>query len=170
MNRGCFIHWASAALAAACCGAPALAKDNPKPGLSIDPIVARTLLAPVDEARSLPSSDYRLDPNAGAVTGQRARLSVELGDATLFAITGRLKRQPAPVGPLDGGHASALGERRDSGKVYGLGITRAVRGVELGATYQYSKLRAEQPDSEFRDGGPGRSHSLRATARIKFRP
>jgi hypothetical protein len=169
MNRGCFIRLAIAALAAAGCGDPAMAKDAPKPSLSIDPIAARTLLAPVDEARGLPPG-YRIDANAEAARGQRAKLSVELGDATLYAITGRLKRQPAPAGPLDSGHARALGQSRDSGKVYGLGVTRAVRGVELGATYQYSKLRSEQADSEFRDGGPGRSHSLRATARIRFRP
>jgi hypothetical protein len=74
----------------------------------------------------------------------------------------------ADAGPLDGSHASVLGQRRDSGKVYGLGVTRALHGVELGATYQYSKLRTEQPHSEIADGGPGRSHSLRASARIRF--
>lgn len=170
MNRGRFALFASAAVAAACCCSPASARDKPRPSLSLDPITARTLLAPVEDARaSVPG--YRLDPNAQAA-GQRARLSIDLGDATLFAIGGKLNRPPAPTGPLDGGHARALGQRRDSGKVYGVGITRNVRGFDLGATYQFSKLSAEQPDSDsqLRDGGPGRSHSLRATARIRFRP
>jgi hypothetical protein len=163
---------ACAALAAACGGAPALAKDDPKPSLAIGPIVARNLLAPIEEPPDRPSIGYRLDPNADAASGQRARLSIELGDATLFAITGRLTRQPAPAGPFEAGQARALSQRRDTGKVYGAGIARSFRGIELGATYQYSKLHSEQPasDSEARDAGPGRSHSLRATARIRFRP
>jgi hypothetical protein len=170
MNRGCFAGLAIAASVAAGLGAPAAAKDAPTPSLSVDPITARTLLAPVEEGRA-PAAAYRLDPNAPA-TGQRARLSIDLGEATIFAITGRLNRQPAPTGPLDGGHARALGQRRDSGKVYGLGVARTVRGFDIGATYQFSKLRAEQPmpDGDLGDGGPGRSHSLRATARIRFRP
>jgi hypothetical protein len=170
MNRGRFAVCASAAVAAACCCSPASAKDKPRPSLSLDPITARTLLAPVEDARASAPA-YRLDPNTPA-SGQRARLSIDLGEATVFAISGKLNRPPAPTGPLDGGHARALGQSRDSGKVYGLGITRNVRGLDLGATYQFSKLSAEQPQtgSEMRDGGPGRSHSLRATARIRFRP
>lgn len=170
MNRGRLAGWAIGAIAAGCCCSPALAKDDPRPSLSIDPIVAHTLLAPVEEARS-PTAAYRLDPLGQAAVGQRARLSIDVGDATLFAITGKLNRQRAPAGPLDGSHARALGQRRDSGKVYGVGLTHNVRGVDLGATYQYSKLGAEQADSEsrLRDDGPGKSHSLRATARIRFR-
>lgn len=171
MNRIRFAGWVSVAVAAACGCSPALAKDDPRPSLSLDPIVAHNLLAPIEEARNPPPA-YRLDPNGEAASGQRARLSLDLGDATLFAITGKLNRQPAPAGPLDGSHARALGQRRDSGKVYGVGVTRNVRGFDLGAAYQFSKLSAEQPDSDsqLRDGGPGRSHSLRATARIRFRP
>jgi hypothetical protein len=158
------------ALAAACSSAPALA--DPKPTLSIDPITARNLLAPIEEVRGPQAPAYRLDPGLEPASGHRARLSLDVGDATLFAITGRLTRQPAPAGPLDAGHARALGQRRDSGKVYGLGVARTVRGVDLSATYQHSRLSAEQPaaDSQLRDDGPGRSHSLRATARIRFRP
>ena len=170
MNRGRFAGWAIGALGAGYCCSPALAKDDPRPSLSIDPIVAHTLLAPVEEARS-PTAAYRLDPLGQAAVGQRARLSIDVGDATLFAITGKLSRQRAPAGPLDGSHARALGQRRDSGKVYGVGVTHNVRGVDLGATYQYSKLSAEQADSDsrLRDDGLGKSHSLRATARIRFR-
>lgn len=157
------------ALGAACCCSPAMAKDDPAPSLSFDPIVARTLLAPVEDARN-PAAAYRLDPLGEAAAGKRIRLSVEVGDATLFAITGKLDRRSAPSGPLEGSHARTLGPKRDSGKVYGGGVTRNVRGIDLSATYQYSKLSAEQPDSDLRDGGPGKSHSLRATARIRFKP
>jgi hypothetical protein len=158
------------ALAAACSSAPALAKDKPKPSLSIGPVSARSLLAPVEEMRGMPVPAYRLDPIGEAASGQRARLSLEFGDATVFAITGRLERLPTTSGPLDASHARALGQRRDSGKVYGAGVSRKIGGVDLSATYQYSKISAEQPetDAERHDNGPGRSHSLRATARIRF--
>ena len=159
------------AVAAACCSAPALAKDPPKPSLTLDPIMARSLLAPVDDARALAPA-YRLDPGLEPASGQRARLSVEVGDSTLFAITGRLNRRPGPPGPLEAGHARALGlKRSDSGKVYGAGISRTIRGVDVSAAYQYSRLSDEQPgDGEAGIGGLGRSHSVRATARIRFRP
>jgi hypothetical protein len=160
------------AAAMACCAATAVARDAPQPSLSIDPIVARGLLAPVDEARA-PVSSYRLDPDLEPATGQRARLSVEVGDSTLYAITGRLNRQPGMPGPLDAGHAKALGIKRpDSGKVYGAGISRTIRGVDVSANYQYSKISAEQPvdDSLARGDGPGKSHSLRGSMRIRFRP
>lgn len=171
MNRGRFAGWAIATAGAACCCSPAMAKDDPRPSLTFDPIVARSLLAPVDDARN-PAAAYRLDPLGQAAVGQRARLSIDVGDATVFAITGKLNRRQAPAGPIDGSHARALGERRDGGKVYGAGVTHTLRGIDLSATYQFSKLSAEQPgaDSQLRDGGPGKSHSLRATARIRFRP
>ena len=162
---------ALAAVGAAAIAAPAFAQDKPKPSLSLEPVVARSLLAPVD---SLPRdvSSYRLDPGRDPAAGQRAKLSVDFGDATLFAITGRLSRQSVAEGPLDPGHAQVLGRRSDGGKVYGAGVARTVRGVDLSATYQYSKATAGQPmaESEARDGGPGKSHSVRATARIRFTP
>ena len=150
---------------------PAVANDAPKPVLTIDPIAARNLLAPVEDARGLPPA-YRLGPGLEPASGQRARLSVEVGDSTLFAITGRLSRQAGPPGPLEASHARALGlKRSDSGKVYGAGISRTVRGVDVSAAYQYSKLSDEQRgDSEAGIGGLGRSHSVRASARIRFRP
>ena len=140
--------------------------------MTIEPIAAPGLLGPADLAENR-SSSFRLDSGLDPARGQRARLSVELGNATVFAITGRLDRRGAARGPLDPGHAKALGlQRADSGKVYGAGVTRNVRGVDLSATYQYSKVSAEQPvdDGRWRDGGPGKSHSLRAAARIRFRP
>jgi hypothetical protein len=160
------------AVAACCCAAAAQAKEAPQPRLSLDPIVARNLLAPIDEARGQAGA-YRVDPGLEPATGQRARLSVEVGDSTLYAITGRLSRQPVPPGPLDAGHAKALGLKRpESGKVYGAGVSRTIRGVDVSATYQYSRISAEQPvdDSLARGDGPGKSHSLRGTMRIRFRP
>ena len=132
MNRGRFAGWAMGALGAASCCSPALAKDDPGPSLSLDPIVARSLLAPVEDARN-PAAAYRLDPLGLAAAGQRVRLSVDVGDATLFAITGKLNRQRTAAGPLDGSHARALGPKRDGGKVYGAGVTRNVRGVDVGS-------------------------------------
>jgi hypothetical protein len=172
VNRERTVVFGVAAIAACCCSAPAAAKDAPKPSLSIDPIVARTLLAPVEES-GRQAAGYRLDPGIEPASGQRAKLSVEVGDSTLYAITGRLNRQPGPPGPLESGHAKALGlKRSDSGKVYGAGISRNVRGVDVSATYQYSKISAEQPadDSLARGDGPGKSHSLRGSVRIRFKP
>lgn len=160
------------AAAMACCSAPVAAKDAPQPSLSLDPIVARSLLAPVEEARGQAGA-YRLNPGLEPSAGQRVRLSVDVGVSTLYAITGRLSRQPGPPGPLDAGHAKALGLKRpDSGKVYGAGVSRTIRGVDLSATYQYSKISAEQPEHDSLAGsdGPGKSHSLRGTMRIRFRP
>jgi hypothetical protein len=170
MNRERIAAFA-VAVAATCCSASALAKDAPKPVLTLDPISARNLLAPVDESRNLEPA-YRLDPGLEPASGQRARLSVEVGDSTLFAITGRLNRRLGQPGPLDPGHARALGlKQSERGKVYGAGISRTINGVDVSAAYQYSKLSDEQSgDSEARIGGLGRSHSIRATARIRFRP
>ena len=171
MNRERIAGWTWVAIATALAGTPANAREIPKPSLSLDPIVARNLLAPIEESRGELTA-YRLDPGLEPSTGQRAKLSVEMGDATLFAITGRLNRRPLATGPLDPGLARALGQHRDSGKVYGAGMSRTVRGVDLSATYQYSRVTAGQPEpeNELRDIGPGKSHSVRATARIRFRP
>ena len=165
MNRGRELKLICAGLSA-CLASPAIAKDNP-PSLSIDPVVARGLLSPIDEAAT-PSS-YRLDPGPEPSGGQRAKLTLDLGKASLFAITGRIKREAAPTGPLDPGHARLLGQKRDSGKVYGAGVSSTFHGIDLSATYQYSKISAEQGDTDTVANGPGRSHSLRATARLRFR-
>ena len=172
MNRERIAGWAFAAIIAAVGNSPAFAKDVPKPSLAVDPIVARNLLAPIDDERRGQLSSYRLDPGPDTASGQRAKLSVEVGDATVFAITGRLNRQPAATGPLPPSDARLIGQRRDSGKVYGAGVSHIVRGIELSGTYQYSKVIADQPEFE-RDtlnDGPGKSHSLKATARIRFKP
>lgn len=159
------------AAAGALLATPAAGREEPVvPTVAIEPIEARNLLAPVEDARTK-SPAYRLDPGLGHASGNRARLSLDVGDSTLFAITGRLSRQRGAIGPLDEGHARVLGQRRDSGKVYGAGISRTVRGIDVSATYQYSKVSAEQAGGgEAIDGGPGKSHSLRATARVRFTP
>ena len=141
------------------------------PILSVGPIIARNLLAPIEEVRGPPAA-YRLDPTGQAAIGQRARLSIDVGEATLFVISGRLNRQAAPIGSLDASHTRAISQRRDSGKVYGAGVAHSISGVNLSATYQYSKIGSGQPgpDSEAGDVGPGKSHSLQAMARIRFQP
>lgn len=168
VNRGCH-RWIITALCGAVPAAPAIAEDPAPPSLTIEPIVARDLLSPMMDPRA---RAYRLGPGNDRAAGRRARISIDLGKSTLFAITGRLTRQPVPTGALDPGHARALGQRRDSGKVYGAGVARSVRGVDLSATYQYSKIGSAQPGpvSEAGNDGPGKSHSLQATARIRFRP
>ena len=158
------------ALAGAAAAYPAIAKD-PKPTLFIDRIAAHNLLAPLeDEGAPLPR--YRIDPSGGAAIGTRARLSIPVAGSTLFAITGKLTRRAEPVGPIDQRHARVLGQRRsDGGKVYGAGFERSLGGIDFGNSYQYSKLRAEEPQLEGANtGGLGRSHSMRATARVRFRP
>jgi hypothetical protein len=153
--------------AAACCGSAGFAKDEPRPAISIEPIVATGLLAPIDEAAS--AASYRLDPAMEAATGQRAKLSIEVGKTTMYAITGRLERQKSTIGPLETSQAGVLGPRRESGKVYGAGVSGKFHGVDVSATYQYNKIRSEPGEVDTIAGGPGRSHSLRATARIRFR-
>jgi len=168
VNRELFARIAVAA-AAAFCGTAALAKDPPKPLLSIEPISARNLLAPIDVASD--KQPYRLDRALDRAEGQRARLSLEVGDTTVFALTGRLNRRAGTPGPLEPSDARALGLRRLDSKVYGAGVERFVNGVEIGATYQYSKATADQLiDDLGHEAGPGKSHSVRATARIRFRP
>lgn len=171
MNRELtrLLLWAAAGAAWA---APVAAQEAPKgPSVAIEAIEARNLLAPIEEARSN-APGYRLSPGPDPAFGQGAKLSMEVGDATLFAITGRLNRPPSAYGPLDSGHARAFLQRRDSGKVYGGGISRNVGGLELSATYQYSKVTAgeSKPDNQAWDDGPGKSHSLRGSLRVRFRP
>ena len=169
MNRARIAVWGLAGFAGLCSSA-AIARDTPKQSFSIDPIVAPNLLAPVEVDRGNISA-YRLDPGLEPSSGQRARLSIEVGDSTLYAITGRLARSPRAIGPLAPADARVLGPRRvDGGKVYGGGISHNVGGVDVSASYQYSKLHADEGETEAKGGAPGRSHSLRATARIRFKP
>jgi hypothetical protein len=151
---------------------PAIARDKPKtPSLAIEPIGARDLLSHA-EPRTHRSPSYRLNPPGDFATGERARLSVDVGDTTLFAITGRLDRRDRgqALGPLDRPHGAALtGRKRESSRVYGAGAQRRIGPVDLSATYQYSKVNAERSQSDLNLANP-RSHSVRATARIRFKP
>lgn len=167
MNRGVELRLACVAAATACASAAVCAKDAPAPSVSIDPIIAQSLLAPVEDEFQ-PTRSFRLDPGIDPAGGQRAKLSVDLGKTTLFAITGRLQRKYVTTGPLERADARLIGQGRDSGKVFGGGVSRTFQGVDLSATYQYSKIRTEQGDTDSIAGGPGRSHSLRATARIRL--
>jgi hypothetical protein len=172
MNRG-LASWVACATAAAAWTAPLCAADKaPHPKLAVEPISARSLLAPAEPDWKLsltPSEEldrpqsYRIGELPDA-TGARAKLSVEVGATTLFAIAGRLRRSEAP------GRREPFDLRqKSSGKVYGAGIERRVGAVELGATYQYSKAVTDrqETDTGLRFDNP-RSHSVRATARIRF--
>ena len=97
-------------------------------------------------------------------------MSVAIGKSTLFAIAGKTNRNRARPAPE---LAAGLAPRQSAGgKVYGAGIERRIGTFELGAVYQFSKIAAEQAEATNapRLGGGERSHNLRATARIRFRP
>ena len=184
MNNGSLARLILCAVAAGSCATGAFAAGKPKPSISVEPVTARNLLAPVEpqlrpQGRSLfagiekeglaEDHSYRVGNLGEQAVGKRAKLSVAVGDTTVFAITGKLARAPQ-AGPADP-RLNGLSSRKDSGKVYGAGVERRVGPVDLSATYQFSKVTAEHPDI---DGAAsissgGRSHSLRATARIRFR-
>ena len=158
-------------LAGVAVATPAFAQVKPKrPALAIEPIGARDLLAPA-EPRAIRLPSYRLGPNGEFASGERAKLSVDLGDTTLFAITGKLdRRRQQASGSLDPPPSTAIVRRKpDSSRVYGAGVQRQIGPVDVSATYQYSKVNAERSQSELNLANP-RSHSVRATARIRFRP
>ena len=181
MNRGRSARWL-AAIAAFAFAAPAVGQQSgTAPSLSIDDASAPRLLSALDLAATSGAAQpagsistradrlYRLEPGPEAATGKRAKLSVAVGSATLFAIAGKLERnkgRPAPE--LAAGGAQ---RRPGSGKVYGAGIERRVGKFELGAVYQYSKLNADQPETTNAPRLTGdKSHNLRATFRVRFRP
>jgi hypothetical protein len=121
------------AVAAACWASPGLAKDEPRPSLSVEPVFAPNLLALLDDGAA-PIS-YRLDPALETAAGQRAKLSIEVGKTTMFAITGRLQRQKAALGPLDS-EARVLVPKRESGKDKPPPHTPTHHPDDLSATYQ----------------------------------
>ncbi len=159
-------------LAGVVAATPAIAQDKSKrPSLTIEPIGARDLLSHA-EPRTTRSPSYRLQPVGELVTGERARLSVDVGDTTLFAITGRLDRReraqmPGPIEPPQG--MAVVRRKPESSRVYGAGVQRRIGPVDVSATYQYSKVNPERSQSDLNLADP-RSHSIRATARIRFRP
>ena len=113
------IHLLLLAIASAGLAAPSFAKDlsgKSPPKLIFEPITARNLLAPVDTETILSSRlrlieverggfieppPYRLDREGDLVTGNRAKLSVAVGETRLFAVSGKLTRRERP-GPHAG--------------------------------------------------------------------
>lgn len=182
MNRGRFAHWLAAAAAAACAGPAAGQAGSGTPSLSIEQVESPRLLGAFDLANAPAIADtarsdaahagrlYRLDPPPVGSAGKRAKLSVSIGKSTLFAIAGKANRNRArPAPELSTGIAA---RPTGGGKTYGAGIERRVGAFELGAVYQYSKVAAEQADiaNAPRLGSGEKSHNVRATARIRFRP
>ena len=184
MNRGraigCICVSACACAAAA---SPALAKDRP-PSFSIEQVIGTSLLGPLEEKPLAPSlrlsiidaersglleePGWRLERDGDMVTGKRAKLSLPVGSTTIFALGGKLTRRTGSTipDPIEG-PAPLASHKMDSGRVYGAGVERRVGPFELSATYQYSRISAGE-DVTSADGH-ARSHSLQATARIRFR-
>jgi hypothetical protein len=180
-------------LAGAACASPAFAKDNPdkrQPSLTIEPIVARGLLAPAEPLTTIRAPrlsvidaereglieppPYRLEHEGDTVTGKRARLSVAVGDTRLFAVSGKLSRRERP-GPADAtdGHR-ALGPRKlESGRIYGGGVERTLGRIDLSATYQYSHINGADLDPTTDGDAMGidqkhKSQSVQLKARLRF--
>ena len=175
--------WAAAGAAWA---APAAAREPPKgPSVAIGAIEARGLLSTIEEQRAPPSPRlsiidaeraglleepaWRLERDGDPATGKRAKVSLPIGSTTVFAISGKLNRRTGPTMPDPVEGPVPLTDRKmDSGRVYGGGIERRVGPFELSAAYQYSRI----SDAGGDDGMLERrahSHSVRATARIRFR-
>jgi hypothetical protein len=183
VNRGRIIGIAGA-IACALVSTSAFAKDPPA-SLSIAPIRGSSLLSPVEETRPAPSlrlsiidaeraglleePAWRLERDGDPVTGKRARLSVPVGSTTVFALGGKLARRTGSTLPDPAeGPTPLAGRKMDSGRVYGAGVERRVGPFDVSAAYQYSRVSAGEAGDAV-GSGHARSHSLRATARIRFR-
>ena len=183
MNRGRVIGIACAG-ACAIGSAPAYAKGAP-PSLSIEQVSSASLLGAIEEKSSqsnlrlsiidaeraglVEEPAWRLERDGDPVSGKRAKLSVPIGSTTVFAISGKLARRTGSTmpDPVEG-PAPLAGRKMDSGKVYGAGVERKLGRFDVSATYQYSRISAGE-DSEALGDGHAKSHSLRATARLRFR-
>jgi hypothetical protein len=166
--------------------APAVARDSPqRPAVAIEAIRANGLLSTVEEKRPSPSlrlsiidaeraglleqPAWRLERDGDPVTGKRARLSLPVGSTTVFALGGKLTRRTGSTLPDPVEGPSPMASRKmDSGRVYGAGIERHVGRFDVSATYQYSRISAGEAGDGLGDGH-AKSHSLQATARIRFR-
>jgi hypothetical protein len=176
--------WAAAGAAWA---GPSAAREAPKgPSVAIDAIEARGLLSTIDEQRAPPSlrlsiidaeragllaePAWRLERDGDPATGKRAKLSLPVGSTTVFAIGGKLSRRtgstmPDPVeGPVP-----LTSRKMDSGRVYGAGVERKIGPFDVSAAYQFSRISDAGSDDGMLERR-ARSHSVRATARIRFRP
>jgi hypothetical protein len=166
--------------------APAVARDSPqRPAVAIEASRANGLLSTVEEKRPSPSlrlsivdaeraglleqPAWRLERDGDPVTGKRARLSLPVGSTTVFALGGKLTRRTGSTLPDPVEGPSPMASRKmDSGRVYGAGIERHVGRFDVSATYQYSRISAGEAGDGLGDGH-AKSHSLQATARIRFR-
>lgn len=173
------------AAAGAVSAAPADAKDPPKrPSVAIEAIEARGLLSAIEEKRAEPSlrlsiidadraglieePGWQLERDGDLVTGKRAKVSVPVGETTVFALSGKLTRHTGSTMPDPVEGPTPLASRKmDSVRVYGAGVERRVGPFELSATYQYSRIGVA--DDSTTANGHARSHSLMATGRIRFR-
>ena len=174
------------AAAGAILAAPAAARDAPKrPSVAVEAIEAHGLLSAVDEKRPEPSlrlsiidaeraglleePAWKLERDGDPVTGKRAKVSLPVGSTTVFAIGGKLTRRTGSTlpDPVEGPSGTAS-RKMDSGRVYGAGVERKVGAFDVSATYQYSRISAGEEGDSLSDGH-AKSHSLRATARIRFR-
>lgn len=172
---------------------------EPSSGLALKPFTQAPLTAVADRMKVVdPSVEGLLEPppfhlqrDGRDLTGKRARLVVPVGSKTLLvASSGKVQRRTRPGDPLAVG-AGSLG-RLESGKQLGAGLERRVGPIELGAHYQFTRVKgaaidptggasesgAERmmslsgpagtspamPDIDSRQRG----HSLQATARIRF--
>jgi hypothetical protein len=194
MIRMAVTHLFLLAIASTGWAAPGFAKDHDGeslPKLIFEPITAHNLLAPVDTLTTNSSRlhilnvepsglveppPYRLERDGDLVTGNRARLSVAVGETRLFAVSGKLARRerPGPPDPVDVGRTSALGPRRlESGRLYGGGIERTFGPVDLSAAYQYSRINGADLDptsdeSAMQIDDKSTSHSFMLRARMRF--
>lgn len=193
MIRTVPIHCFLLAIAGTACAAPTFARDKPdKPRLTIEPIIARDLLAPAEPASTLRSPrlnfidveraglleppPYRLERDGDAAAGKRAKLSVALGDTRLFAVSGKLSRRerPGPANALETTRSNPLGPRRlESGRLYGGGLERRLGPVDLSAAYQFSRISGDALDptgdtADLRIDDESKSHSVQVRARIRF--
>jgi len=129
----------------------------------------RLSIVDAERAGLLQEPAWRLERDGDAVTGKRARLSVPLGSTTVFALGGKLARRTGSAlpDPVEGPTPLA-GRKMDGGRVYGAGVERRVGPVDVSATYQYSRVSAGEAGDAI-GSDRAKSHSLRATARIRFR-
>ena len=185
MNRELtrLLLWAAAG---AVWAAPSAAREAPKgPSVAIGAIEARGLLSTIEEQRSPPSlrlsvvdaeragllaePAWRLERDGNAVTGKRVKLSLPVGSTTVFATSGKLSRRTGPtmLDPAEG--TMPLNNRKmDSSRTYGAGVERSVGPFEVSAAYQYSRIGGDSADDGMVERR-ARSHSVQATARIRFR-
>lgn len=184
--------------------APAIAKDarirlEPASGLALTFVddkrrTARADLLKVTDppvAGLVAPPRISLQRDGSDLTGKRARLVVPVGDKTrVVASSGKVQRRTRPGDPLTLG-AGSLG-RLESGKQLGAGLERRIGPLELGAHYQFTRVKggpidptgaasesgAERMTSFAGPSGASlavpdvdsrqRGHSLQATARIRF--